>query len=228
MAESKIMADCIIVGGGLIGMLCARELKKSGFDVLLFDKGELGGESSWAGGGILLPLLPWQYPDEVNELARVGHQIYPQIAQALFEESGVDPEYIRSGLLVLDSKDQEKAAAWANKFSMDLSVLSGAKNLQGIVSGLNSKFEQGLWLPEVAQMRNPRLVKAARESLRSLSIKYKENTRVDGLSVVDGQIKGVVVDGQSYHAERVIIAGGAWSRELLKDSGDVPDISPVK
>ena len=222
------MTDCIVVGGGLIGMLCARELKKSGLEVLLLDKGELGGESSWAGGGILSPLHPWQYPDEVNELAKVGHLAYPQVAQALFEESGVDPEYIRSGLLVLDSNEQEKAMAWAKKWSMNLTVLKGQKNLQDTVPGVASKYDQGLWMPEIAQMRNPRLVKAARGSLSALSVKFKEHVKVEGLNVVDGQIKGVVANGESYHAGRVIIAGGAWSQELLKDSGDVPDINPVK
>ena len=41
------MADCIVIGGGLIGMLTARELQQAGADVLILERGKLGGESSW-------------------------------------------------------------------------------------------------------------------------------------------------------------------------------------
>jgi len=44
------MPDCIIVGGGAIGLLTARQLFLQGADVLLLEKGSLGGESSWKPG----------------------------------------------------------------------------------------------------------------------------------------------------------------------------------
>jgi len=227
------MTDCIIVGGGLIGMLSARELKKSGLDVLLLEKGQLGKESSWAGGGILSPLHPWRYSDEVNRLASIGHHQYPQLAQALYEESGVDPEYIRSGMLVLESDEQQQAEQqqardWAKKWSMNLSVINQPDELQEIIPGLGADFNQGLWLPDIAQMRNPRLVKAAKGSLQALGVKYKEQAAVERLNVAKGRITGVEVNGQTYHADRVLIAGGAWSAELLKSYSQVPDIKPVK
>ena len=85
------MSDCIIVGGGIIGMLTARELNAEGADVLLIEKGQLGAESSWAGGGILSPLYPWRYADAVNALAKYSQQVYLSIAEQLYAESGIDP-----------------------------------------------------------------------------------------------------------------------------------------
>lgn len=49
--------DVIIVGGGVIGMLTARFLHNAGLEVMLVDQGELGRESTWAGGGILSPCI---------------------------------------------------------------------------------------------------------------------------------------------------------------------------
>ncbi len=222
------MTDCIIVGGGIIGMLSARELKKSGLDVLVLDKGKLGHESSWAGGGILSPLYPWRYTDEVNRLANIGHLQYSQVAQSLYEESGVDPEYFRCGMLVLDNDEQQAAARWAKKWSMPLSWVTQQSELRDIIPKLNRRFEQGLWMPDIAQMRNPRLVKAARGSLSSLNIKVEEQTTVERLIIEEDRISGVVANGQTYYADKVLIAGGAWTAGLLDDYGDVPDIQPVK
>ncbi|OQX39918.1 MAG: hypothetical protein B0D88_09060, partial [Candidatus Sedimenticola endophacoides] len=50
--------DTIIIGGGVIGMLTARELALAGQRVTLFDRQGTGRESSWAGGGIVSPLYP--------------------------------------------------------------------------------------------------------------------------------------------------------------------------
>ena len=221
------MTDCIIVGGGLIGMLSARELKKSGLDVLVLDKGELGRESSWAGGGILSPLHPWRYSDEVNRLASVGHQSYQQVAEELHRESGIDPEYFRCGMMVLKSKEQREALSWADKWSMNLSVVNSALAIDEQIPGLAKNFEQGLWLPDIAQMRNPRLVRSVKASLKALGVPYMENTRVEQLNVKNGQIKGVVANGKNYQAKSVLIAGGAWSGEILKKQC-APDIQPVK
>ena len=68
----NVSSEVIIVGGGIIGMLTARELHKAGVDVLVIERGPLGGESSWAGGGIISPLYPWRYSKSVNRLAEVA------------------------------------------------------------------------------------------------------------------------------------------------------------
>ncbi|MCW8933162.1 MAG: glycine oxidase ThiO [Gammaproteobacteria bacterium] len=222
------MTDCIIVGGGLIGMLSARELKKKGLNVLILEKGEMGKEASWAGGGILSPLHPWQYPDEVNQLASIGHQQYENVAETLYVESGVDPEYVRSGMMVLGCEQRSQVIDWSKKWSMNLSIINDATEMQAILPGLHEEFKQGYWMPDIAQMRNPKLVKAVKGSLNALGVPYKENAEVRRLNVVNGRVSGVEVDGKTLHADKVLIAGGAWSGEILKEFEHAPEIKPVK
>ncbi len=209
-------------------MLSARELKKAGMDVLILDKGCLGHESSWAGGGILSPLHPWRYADRVNQLAQQGHRNYERLAAELYEQSGVDPEYRRSGLLVVNSNEQQVAQEWARKWDMRLQLLESAASLRQVVPGIGRQYSSAIWLPEVAQMRNPRLVRSVKGSIESMGVRYEEGQQVERLNVTNQQIRGVVANGKTYHSERVLIAGGAWSAQLLGDLGPLPQIEPVK
>ena len=115
--------DHAIIGGGLIGLLSARELAQAGHTVVVIDKGLCGRESSWAGGGILSPLYPWRYPKAVNQLARWSQQHYQAFCQSLFDETGIDPEWTRSGILLLDANEQDTAVSWASEYGTSIDVL---------------------------------------------------------------------------------------------------------
>ena len=124
------MADCVVVGAGLIGMLTAHELVASGMQVTILERGQPARESSWAGGGILSPLYPWRYPDPVSELARWSQRYYPQFCQRLERDSGIDPQWTLSGLLIADVEDRAAIQRWATRFGVHLELLDGANAQQ--------------------------------------------------------------------------------------------------
>jgi Glycerol-3-phosphate dehydrogenase len=49
-------SDILVIGGGVIGLMTARELAATGASVTLVEMGDTGQQASWAGGGILSPL----------------------------------------------------------------------------------------------------------------------------------------------------------------------------
>ena len=77
------MEHIIVIGGGIIGMLTARELSIAGAAVSLLEAREPGRESSWAGGGIISPLYPWRYLDGITALASWGQTAYPPLVETL-------------------------------------------------------------------------------------------------------------------------------------------------
>lgn len=88
-------------------------LARSGVEVCLLDRGELGSESSWAGGGIVSPLYPWSYSAAVTAQAHWSQDFYPRLGEQLLVQTGSDPEGHVTGLYWLDLEDE--ALAWAER-----------------------------------------------------------------------------------------------------------------
>ncbi len=223
------LAEVVVVGGGLIGMLSARELALAGLSVKLIERGETGRESSWAGGGILSPLYPWRYPDAVSELARWGQACYPELADALAREGGVDPQMTRSGMLVLgcDAEERDSAVDWAVRFDAELESVNGT-TLKRLEPALGEADDSGLWLPTVAQVRNPRLLQALRGSLRALGVELEEGREAFGFEARGGRLAGVKTRDGLIECEQAVLAGGAWSRGLLTSLGIELPVRPVR
>ncbi len=207
--------DCLVIGGGLIGLLCARELTREGTQVHVIDRGEIGREASWAGGGILSPLYPWQYPAPITALARWSQRRYAPFLRELEKETGVDPQWERSGLLILDLEERELAQTWADENHVPLQLLA-KEELFHCEPALERRWRGGLWLPEVAQLRNPRLLKALKLSLIRDEVEITEHTEVSRFIQEGNRVTGVEISsGRKLSADRVILAAGAWSGTLL-------------
>lgn len=221
------VTDFIIAGGGLMGLLMARELRRAGASVALVERGVTGQESSWAGGGILSPLYPWRYPPPVTALVDWSQHHYPLLVQALVAETGVDSEWTQNGLLILDTAEREAAQVWAKHAKVRLNLIDRAA-IRDLEPRLATAADEALWLPDVAQIRNPRLLKALRHSLVASGVVIKEHTEITGLITRDGRAGGVATASGSMRADKVVIAAGAWSDTLLKDIGFYGEITPVR
>lgn len=219
--EIKI-PDVVIVGGGLIGMLTARELRLSGLNVTLLERGRTGQEASWAGGGILSPLYPWRYPDGVTALAAWSQAQYERLCQDLWQASGVDPEWTPSGLLMLGIGEETEARHWAKHWRAALEVVdTWPEQWEGAGA-------TGLWMPKVAQVRPPRLVRALRQNLEQLGVEIREGVEATGFIIRNRTVAGVVTGAGPVATERVIVAGGAWSGRILAGIGVHLLVEPVR
>lgn len=217
--------NCVIVGGGIIGLLTARELAGSGVAVTVVERGECGQESSWAGGGILSPLYPWRLPGVLKPLLDASLALWPGLAAELKEETDCDPEWTRSGLLILGTDAAPERLLWATAHGVPMELVRGAalRELEPEVGA-----EAALWLPTVAQVRNPRLLRALRLSLIRRRVRIAEHTEVTGLLLEEGRVAGVQTAAGAFRADRTVIASGAWSGSLLHRHGISMPIVPVR
>lgn len=170
----------VIVGAGVIGLLSAYKLALSGVDVDLFDCSSFGSESSWAGGGIVSPLYPWRYASAVASLSVWSQDFYPGFAAELSLRSGVDPEVYKTGIFWIDLDDEQEAIAWGDRCGRNFQCVTTFE-LHKAVPVINKLYERALWLSDVANVRNPRLLKALQLALSALpNVRMHEGVRVLG------------------------------------------------
>ena len=224
------MSDILIVGGGIIGMLTARELSLAGLKVTIVDQKDAGQESSWAGGGIISPLYPWRYPDAVSALAKWSQHFYPELVEEIKAETGLDAELIQNGLLILDSNEQEVAQKWAKNWLVQLELIDNKEilDIEPALSPALATQQNAIWLRAVSQVRNPRLVKATKKYLLKQGVKFIEQTEVTDIQHQGSRVAGVSTDSGVINADKVLVAGGAWSSKLLKHMNIDLKVAPVK
>ncbi len=202
-------------------MTMARELTMRGLSVTLFDKGKLGMESSWAAGGILSPMRPWLEHPCSAELSSEGKACYADFIEELKEETGIDPEFYRSGLLMINESDVEHTRQWA-----DENQVLTAENYEDYPSNMRLPAKS-IFLPEIAQVRVSRLLKALHASLIKLGVTIFENTAITGLEINNARCTSVVTRSKKYYADSFIVSAGAWSQQILASINEDIKIKPV-
>ena len=210
----------IVVGGGIVGCLTALALCDRGCQVTLVERNvvaaQTSGESSWAGAGILFPLLPWLYKDAVNQLAMEGANLYPSLCQRLLTETGIDPEYTQSGLQILPPFDETAAINWCDNYQIAI-----------------EKNANGLLLPAIGQVRPPHLLQALRQLLIQQNVTLLENTQLEPLANCEKinswkTISSSHSTGLALEADAFVVTSGAWSFDLLKETAAGLNIKPMR
>lgn len=219
--------DCIVIGGGASGLLAARLLALAGLQVVVLERGALGREASWAGGGILSPLYPWRYDPAVTALALWSQRAFPALATDLHDRTGIDPQWTPSGMLYLGGLETDAARAWGAAHGLAVEALT-PPDVGGVEPRLAAQRQCALWLPQIAQVRNPRLMQALAASVRALGVDVREGVEVHGVAVHDGRVRGVRTAAGRFEAPRVVVATGAWTGGLLAGLRHPPAIAPVR
>ena len=213
-----------------MGLLTAYYLNAAGEKVTVLEQGKLGQESSWAGGGILSPLYPWRYPEALNELAAWSQHHYNELVTELNTASGIDAQWRQCGFLMLDPEEIEPATAWARQSGNTVLPID-RDEIQKLAPNLSQQKlpEQAIWMPEIAQVRNPRLLKALIAVLRQQKdVELLEQTPVNDLIISNQCISGVICGTRELTATTVTVACGAWSKQLLKDRAPEFAVEPVR
>lgn len=224
--------DVAIIGGGVIGSACAWALARAGVSVTLYERGRLGSEASGASAGILAPLAESAHPGPFAELAMAGLHAFAEEIDAIVEESGIDPEYRRCGVIRLAQAERDaaalrQAADWQSNQSLGLRWID-AQDLLSIEPALAPSFG-ALYSADEGMVRPPLLVRALATAAARHGARIHEHVEIVGPATTGGRVTGVQLgSGVVKSAGTILLAGGAWSTALAGSAATSVPVRPVK
>jgi glycine oxidase len=221
-------AEVIIVGAGVIGLTIARALAQRGVrEIMLIERGRPGAETSWAAGGILAPQVESDHPDEFFQLACASRDLYPDFADSLKDETGVDVELDTTGTLCVgfDSNDEDELRRryeWQQRTGLEVESLTGdeARRLEPCIS---AQVTCALRFPRDFQVENRRLIDALVRANEELGVQLLTGSSVSAIRIEQQSVCGVVASNGPVDAPIVVLAAGAWNSLI-----DAPGLASIQ
>ncbi|RWZ52239.1 FAD-binding oxidoreductase [Halobacillus fulvus] len=225
------MKKYIVVGAGILGASTAYHLVKQGADVTIVDRKDVG-QATDAAAGIVCPWLAQRRNQRWYRLVRGGARYYPELIRQLEEDGETNTGYRKVGAISLqrDEEKLEKTIERAKKRRED-----GAPEI-GEITRLSPEQTKEFFPPISDGYLAIHVSGGARVNGRELRDALLRAAKSNGANFVKGSaeltfedkiVTGVQANGERLEGE-VIVAGGAWSRELLEPLGVEFLVTPQK
>jgi glycine oxidase len=225
--------DAIVIGGGVMGLAVARELRTRGYTVSLLERAQPGRAASWASAGIIGATVR-EESDPSYQLRRVSEALWPSFAAALIAESGFDPEYRENGCLYLAA--DERVLAWlagvearsrAGEQGRQTSLqLLDRVALRAAEPALGESICGALLVPG-GNVEPRRLCRALEIAARRAGVVIRGGVEVLGIQTAGDRAVGVETADGSIPADLIVVAAGAWSA-ALRGVQPVPPVRPQR
>jgi glycine oxidase len=220
--------DAAIIGGGVIGCAIAWRLAQSGMNVAVIERGEPGGEASFAAGGMLAPLAEADRADDFFRLCVESCALYASFADELRQVTGIDIEYRTEGTLYLsltesDDEELERRWQWQHAAGLNVKKLS-AECVHKLEPQINSSLRWALKFPDDHQVNNRRLMAALMAAARAAGAHLLTSTEAVQLLTESraGQrhVTGIRTSEGEIRTPTVVLAAGSWSGLLNDEQGN--------
>jgi thiazole synthase len=204
----KAARDILIIGGGVVGLAIAIELKRQGAKVTVVSK-DFTQAASHAAAGMLAPLAEKLASAPMLDLCLRSRWLYPEWTQKLEELTGIETGYLPCGILAPTYSEpkaiaEDDRAVWLDRSAIKL-----------YEPGLSDRVAGGWWYPEDGQVDNRSLMRSLLQAAQTLGIELKEGVSVKAIQQKQGRVDGVLTDVGQLTAQQYVLAAGSWSSQLM-------------
>jgi glycine oxidase len=206
------MPDAIVIGGGVMGLASARALRQQRYSVTLLDRAQPGRAASWASAGIIGATLR-EESDPQFALRQLSRKLWPDFAAAVEDESGLDPEYREMGCIQLATNAAELAWLQAAARRVGDATPLDPTDLRKLEPAISEELPGGLRVSG-GNVENRRLCRALEIAIRRAGVVVEGSSEVIKIEISGGRATGVRTTEAAYSADVVVMAAGAWSREI--------------
>jgi glycine oxidase len=224
----------VVIGAGVIGLGIAWRLAQAGCQVSVYDRGPAGHGASWAAAGMLAAAVETEPGEEpLLALTLESQRLWPDFARELEAVSGIAVGYRDEGTMVValnhdDAAQLRHAYEFQKALGLDLEWLSGAQARRR-EPHLRPGLAAAVWSPRDHQVDNRLLAAALAAAVTRAGGALHEHCPVREVAIRGDRACGVVTDAGFAAADVVVLAAGAWSREIGGIPPAVlPPVRPIK
>jgi len=224
----------VVIGAGVMGLSIAWRLAQAGCPVTVYDRAEAGRGASWAAAGMLAAAVETE-PGEEKLLALTleSQRLWPGFAREIEAASGISIDYRDEGTIVValtrdDAAQLRFSYEFQRSLGLDIDWLSGVEarrrepHLRPSISG-------AVLSPKDHQVENRLLGSALAQAARRAGAVLHEHCAVREVELSGGRARRVVTDRGGDPADIVVLAAGAWSREIAGiPASYLPPVRPIK
>jgi glycine oxidase len=217
-----------------MGLGIAWRLARAGCPVSVYDRAEAGRGASWAAAGMLAAAVETEPGEEaLLALTLASQRMWPEFAVELEAVSKISVGYRDEGTIVValnrdDAEQLRFTYDFQKSLGLDLEWLSGAEarlrepHLRPGIAG-------AVFSPRDHQVDNRRLARALAEAARGAGAILYEHDAVVGVEISTDRVAAVVTEHSRVHADVVVLAAGAWSRDIAGIPAEfLPPVRPIK
>jgi glycine oxidase len=224
--------DVAIIGGGINGASIAYQLSKIGRKVIIIEKNQLACQASSAAAGMLAAQAELEQDGPLYQMALKSQKMFSDLSSELFEYSGVDIEYVNKGLLKIAESEEialevKKQVTFQRNWDPAIKWLD-TKELREMEPSLSSSLAGGMYLPNDGHVQPAKLTQAFAKAAVNFGAEIRQNTEVLSFNFENSQVKGVITTNGIVNCDQVVVATGAWSAKLMRESGIDIRVYPVK
>lgn len=214
---SRKALDVLVVGGGIIGLACARELARAGKRVEVLERLPAGAAASVAAAGMLAPLAEVPQPGPFLDACRASRDLWPGWVAALSQETGLSIEFDTSGtlLVALDPAEEEhlEAVAAAAEAVGELAEEIGHDHFRQWVPDASPGIRRVLRLLGDHRVDNVQACAVLAAAALAAGVTISYSFEVERIERTRGGVR-VGAGGDIREAELLILAAGAWSSQI--------------
>ena len=233
-AGSAQRPQVAIIGGGVIGLGIGWRLAAAGCAVELFERGEAGSGASRVAAGMLAAGVETESGEEaLFALNRESQLRWPAFAEELEAASGLPVERRDDGTLVValsadDIDPLHFTAEFQRSLGIELHWLTGAEARRR-EPHLAPGVAAACYSPGDHQVDSRKLAAALETAFRRHGGRLHERSPVVALEMTNGRASGVRLATCRRPADIVVLAAGAWSREIAGIPPEaLPPVRPIK
>ena len=208
------VSDILIIGGGIIGLSLAIELKLRGATVTTLTR-NFQEAATHAAGGMLAPQAEQIPASPMLDLCLQSRAIYADWTQKLTAITGVETGYWPCGILSpiyeIENRDIQPSPI-SNSL---VSIWLDREAVRQHEPGLSSEVVGGWWYPEDAQVDNRVLAKTLWIAARQLGVNLLEGVNVEKIQTENGKVTCIQTSAGDWQAQTYVLATGAWSKDIL-------------